>query len=477
MKRTAENSSGKWTYRKKTGVSCLRTSVKGHPMKDVEEANLKTLEMTLSPSQRVVYGEIATGKSLFFTGEAGTGKSYLLEIAVKRAQIQQNSKRVFVTASTGVAACRIGGTTLHSFAGVGLGEESAEILIQKLTTVKTAYARKAINRWRDALLLIIDECSMIDPAFFEKLDQIARVVRNTPQIPFGGIQVILTGDFFQLPPVQKVGAIAENVPSLSMIFETNVWRSLIGNNIFLLKEAHRQHDTKFLGLLCGLRTGSLTKQNMEVIAGRMSRVEDIPNDIVKLYPTRKEVDAVNEYKLSMLAGEPHIYDAQDKGDPYAINANKDHWMAPCKLVLKTGALVMFIKNICINSGIVNGATGIVIRFDSGNGFPVVHLQNGTAVTVSPQVWEIKQGDSIIASRMQVPLILAYAITIHKSQGMTLGRVEVDMTHIFEKGQLYVALSRCTSVEGLYIVGNIPSYSLLCPNPVVAAWWNSIISSH
>lgn len=403
-----------------------------------------------------------------------------------------------MTASTGVAACAIGGTTLHSFAGVGLAEEGVYDLAKKLMDGRTAHLRKAAKRWREVELLVIDECSMLDPTFFEKLDVIARALR-AQKAPFGGIQVVLTGDFFQLPPIVKSrrpssAATKQAVlaPLPTMIFETQAWKSLIGDRVYILNQPHRQCDEQFLTLLRNLRNGALTREDMAIIVGRMRASGTVPEDAVKLYPTRKEVETVNEYKLSLLSGDERVYEAIDKGQPYALESNKEHWMvffflffltnfsygqAPQRLVLKVGAQVMFIKNIDIDGGVVNGTVGKVVGFGGLHDTPTVQTSTGRTVQTAKSLWEIKQGDDVIASREQIPLMLAYAITVHKSQGMSLAKVQINMTHIFEKAQLYVAMSRCTSLEGLFLVGSFPSRELLIPNPVVVSWWGRILASH
>lgn len=413
------------------------------------------LKSMLSASQMTVFDRICAGESLFFTGEAGTGKSFLLEAVVASMSV---SGDVYVTASTGVAACAIGGTTLHSFAGVGLAEESVDTLVQKLTDGKTPHLRKAASRWRSARLLIVDECSMIDAPFFSKLDEIARRLRRNRDVPFGGLQVVLTGDFFQLPPVSDAG----------MVFETESWKHLVGDKVYELTEAHRQRDERFLRMLRGLRQGCMSENDLQLMASRARLASEVPGDATMLYPTRKEADTVNEYKLSTLPGEEHIYDASDKG-----NCNADHWVAPARLVLKIGALVMFVKNVDLDAGVCNGSMGRVVDFAQTQGLPIVELfgaKSATPLTVCKQTWEMKQGDDVVASRAQIPLILAWAITIHKSQGTTLSKVVVSTSKMFEKSQLYVALSRCSTLEGLFIVGGIPQDRLMRPHPKVSSWW-------
>jgi ATP-dependent DNA helicase PIF1 len=429
----------------------------------------------LSPSQRVVFDKSLSGESLFFTGEAGTGKSFLLDAIVKNARLV-DAENVFVTASTGISACAIGGTTLHSFAGVGLGEDPQDELIRRLMRPKTPAAMNAAKRWKSAVMLIIDECSMLDPRFFVKLDNIGRQLRRIPNRPFGGIQIIMTGDFFQLPPVNK-DPHKRLATDPVMIFDTESWKQLIQGKIHLLREAHRQRDDRFLSLLRNLRHGTMSVDDMSCIVERMKAAK-IPNGIpphaVKLYPTRKEVDFVNEHNLAALQGDEHVFTAVDVGDPYVLEVNRDHWRVPDKLIFKTGALVMFIQNIDINNGVCNGATGHIESFTPSTGIPVVRLiRGGMRFPASPANWEIKQGNTVLAKRTQIPLILAYAITIHKSQGMTLDTVEIGMDRIFEKSQMYVALSRCTTMDGLFLFGKMPNMKMMEPHPAVVKWWLTV----
>jgi ATP-dependent DNA helicase PIF1 len=440
-----------------------------------EEEDPRLLVDRLSPSQRVVFDRSQNGESLFFTGEAGTGKSFLLNAIVKIARLT-DEENVFVTASTGISACGIGGTTLHSFAGVGLGEEPQDELIRKLLKPKSNAAIKAAERWRNANMLIIDECSMLDPKYFVKLDNIGRHLRRVFDRPFGGIQIIMTGDFFQLPPVDKM-AYKRLATDPVMIFDTDTWKQLIHGKIYILMEAHRQRDERFLSLLRNLRHGTMSVNDMSCIVERMKMTKTpngIPPHAVKLYPTRREVDFVNEHNLAILQGEEHVFTATDVGDQHTLDMNKDFWRVPQKLVFKTGALVMFVQNIDVKNGVCNGATGYIEGFTPIFGTPIVRLTRGNHRTDALYAnWEIKQGNTVMAKRTQIPLILAYAITIHKSQGMTLDTVEVGMDRIFEKSQMYVALSRCTTMDGLFLLGKIPNMKMLEPHPAVVKWWSTL----
>lgn len=421
----------------------------------------------LSPSQQTVYDQIMSKKSIFFTGEAGSGKTYLLETVIKAL----NPRDTYVTASTGIAANLIGGTTLHSFAGVGLANLPADVLAKELLNGRYPRQTNAVARWQNARVLIIDECSMIDASFFCKLDHIARVVRGKMQEPFGGIQVILSGDFFQLPPVTKNRA----VTGQDMIFSTDVWRDLIKNNIYVLCEAHRQKDALFLGFLGRLRRGEMTRADTACLFRRMRPVpETLESSSIKLFPTRMEVDAINEVKMAEIRGAEHVYHARDHGTLQAVEAHYDSWRAVDRLVLKQNAWVMFIYNVNIEGGIFNGATGHVVDFVPGSDLPIVQLSaTGAKVVATRQTWEIRQGEQTIVSRTQIPLLPAWAITIHKSQGMTLPMIELNMNKLFERAQLYVALSRCTSIDNVYVSGKHPRTNMTKPHPDVVKWWDTI----
>lgn len=430
-------------------------------------------ESTLSESQRRVVEAAMTGESFFFTGAAGTGKSYVLKYLPKILSRRVPESQIYMTASTGIAACAVGGTTLHSFAGVGLGDSPAMELLEKLRGGRAPSAKSACARWTTASVLIIEECSMVPPDLFEKLNLIAQNLRGTMDKPFGGLQVILCGDFFQLPPVNK----DKKPGQADFLFETNAWKRLIGDRVYMLGEIFRQKEPEFLNMLDDFRRGVIGEQAMATFQERR-RVTDmmaaLPEDTVKLFSTRKEADAVNSFNLSKLAGEAKSFVAVDKGEPYTVQKLADHWMAPQTLVLKEGAAVMFVYNVSLLTGVVNGMTGRVTGFSVGDGYPVVRCSNGAEMIAAPVKWEIKSSNVVVASRTQVPLILSYAITTHKSQGMSIRHVEVNTAKIFEYGQCYVALSRGMSLDGLFIRGPLPPQELISPHPKVLQWWGSVL---
>lgn len=429
-------------------------------------------DFELSSKQKLVMQMAVAGQSFFFTGEAGTGKSYVLKLMATELTKLHGEEAVYITASTGIAACAIGGVTLHSYAGLGLAEEPVPTLVDKLLKRKTRPLRSAYDRWRATKVLVIEECSMVSPEFFNKLSLIACTVRCDHARPFGGMQVVMCGDFFQLPPVCKM---ARGVGEPEMIFETQAWRQLIGDRVVVMDEIFRQREPALISLLADLRRGALTdvsKHTLEV-RRRITEVGGIPENTVRLYATRAQADAVNSNNLGHLLGEHQVFCAVDKGDERTLARLADHWMAPKELKLKVGALVMLIFNQDVKEGLVNGATGTVVglspvqvKFDTYDGRQVI-------AKIENRLWEIKSGGVTIAARTQMPLILAWAITIHKCQGMSIARVEVNLDRIFERGQTYVAFSRAMSLAGLYVRGRLPGPALLAPNEKVVEWWGSL----
>ncbi|OCF36037.1 ATP-dependent DNA helicase PIF1 [Kwoniella heveanensis CBS 569] len=455
--------------------------------------NIKQKVTLSAEQQKVLSLVVGEGKNIFFTGSAGTGKSVLLRELIKnlRKKYTTAPDAVAVTASTGIAACNIGGVTLHSFGGVGLAIEKPEILITKLRKNK-----KAAARWQRTKVLIIDEVSMVDGEMFDKFCKLGQLIRKNPK-PFGGIQIVVTGDFFQLPPVTKGGAVPR------FCFEAQMWDETIHMSVNLTK-VFRQKDQRFVDMLNEMRFGKLTPKSIEAFRS-LSRPIDYTDNIepTELFPRREDVDKSNGTRLKQLNTDGYSYAAIDGGavtDPVQREKLLANFMAPGFLELKVDAQVMLIKNV--DESLVNGSMGKVIGFDwKSNNFdtsgrwdpdavyqgmdeeekykqkkleealrekissgakpwPVVRFNipgGGTRdMFVEPDTFkaELPNGE-VQASRAQLPLILAWAMSIHKSQGQTLDRVKVDLGKVFEKGQAYVALSRATSLEGLQVLGFTP----------------------
>lgn len=453
----------------------------------------------LSEEQQHVLDLVAEKKkSVFFTGSAGTGKSVLLReiISVLRKKFLREPDRVAVTASTGLAACNIGGVTLHSFAGIGLGKEAVPELVKKIKR-----NQKAKHRWMRTKILVVDEISMVDGDLFDKLEAVARQIRNNGR-PFGGIQLVITGDFFQLPPVPDSGKVAK------FAFDAATWITSIEHTIGL-HHVFRQKDPVFAGMLNEMREGRLTPSSIKAFQ-QLDRPMEFSDslDATELFPTRQEVERANSTKMTQLVGDVMTYEARDGGsiaDKTMRDKLLSNCMAPELIHLKKGAQVMLIKNI--DESLVNGSIGKVIGFMSeamfdsyteneagfaltqGGTFvgeagavdeekaqkqraqqrimanllgstsqtwPVVRftLADGTTrdLLLQRETWKVELPDGEVqASRAQIPLILAWALSIHKAQGQTLERVKVDLGKVFEKGQAYVALSRATSMRGLQVL--------------------------
>lgn len=515
------------------------------------------IPILLSQEQEHIIELATKGYNIFYTGSAGTGKSVLLREMIKTLKRKYGRDQVAVTASTGLAACNIGGITLHSFAGIGLGQGDANSLYKKVRR-----SQKHLRRWEDISALVIDEISMIDGDLLDKLDYIGRKVRRNHR-PFGGIQVIFCGDFFQLPPVSK-----DPANPMKFAFDAKAWQSGIKCSIMLQKVFRQQGDTKFIDMLNKMRLGEIDDETDQQFKN-LNR--ELPEDEIvaaELYSTRREVDGANNKMLSTLPGNTHTFTASDGGsitDKVLKDKLLQNFLAPQKLNLKIGAQVMMIKNI--DATLVNGSLGRIIDFidrdtymfyDTMINMPELsvdqlaalqkdrdalkqmHEEEGDAdtdadeseskrkqkliketyrgyeppsantslgssifefldeketaesreskinlnrkkallrelhsksklqklplvrfktsdmatrtVLVEPEEWAIEDEKNVkLVTRVQIPLMLAWSLSIHKSQGQTLPRVKVDLKRVFEKGQAYVALSRAVSREGLQVV--------------------------
>ena len=383
------------------------------------------LERMLSEEQRAVLDMVLQGQSIFFTGSAGTGKSYLL----KRILAGLPSEGTYVTASTGVAACHVGGTTLHGFAGFKPG--SGQLPRKK-------------EQWRKAKRLVIDEISMVDGDWFDELEEVARKVRGSTK-PFGGIQLIVCGDFLQLPPVSKT-----DEPK-KFCFEARSWARCMKQCIEL-KEVHRQSDPTFIDLLRRVRFGVAAAEDVQTLRETGSNVVDYDGiEATQLCTHVKDAAEINTSKLRMLPGATRSFAARDNvgGDYYATKILDASCRAPGKLELKVGAQVMLVKNINVQKGLANGSRGVISGF-SGQGLPIVKFVSGLKETKRRESWTVGIGAGRVATRQQIPIQLAWGISIHKSQGMTLDAVQVDLGKVFECGQAYVALSRARTLDGLRV---------------------------
>lgn len=383
---------------------------------------------TMTEEQKRILEAVLSGKNIFFTGSAGTGKSFLL-----RRIISALPPDVTVaTASTGVAACHIGGITLHQFAGIGLGTASLDRCYEM--------ASRRATLWRKTKHLIIDEISMIDADYFDKVEAVARHIRRNDR-PFGGIQLILCGDFFQLPPVSK-----DN--SAKFCFQSSAWYKCVHFN-YELRIVHRQKDSEFISILNNIRIGRVTDEIAETLkATAKQKIEDNGILATRLCSHINEAEDINEFQLNELKGESKVFIAQDS-DPSMTATINQQLTVPDKLVLKIGAQVMLLKNINVSKGLVNGARGVVLKFDQN--VPVIQFKSGVQHHATLEKWAIKTNLGTVVQRKQIPLKLAWAFSIHKSQGLTLDCVEMCLSRVFNAGQAYVALSRAQSLQSLRVL--------------------------
>lgn len=376
-----------------------------------------------------------SGESVLLTGPAGAGKTFVLNQFIKLAKA--SGKHVSVTATTGLAATHLGGTTIHSWSGIGVSDYLPQGFAEHL-----AKGRLEIIEKTD--VLIIDEISMLHDYRLDMVDEACRLVRRKDE-PFGGIQVIMSGDFFQLPPINRGDSRAGG-----FVVHSNVWREL-DPTICYLEEQHRQDDEALLGILNALRAGDVRRHHVEQLLARVD--QQPPEDLVltELHTVNIDVDRINEVKLNELSGDELFYTQSTTGsDNYVENLQRSV-LAPATLRLKQGALVMAVKN-ATDRKYANGSIGEVIDFEPATEYPIVKFRSGTTVSMLPETWELRDGDKKRASISQIPLRLAWAITVHKSQGMTLDAARIDLRKAFVEGMGYVALSRVKNLNNLYLHG-------------------------
>jgi hypothetical protein len=400
-------------------------------------------------TQKEALAILRTGGNVFLTGEPGSGKTHVINEYID--WLAAAKIPVAVTASTGIAATHIGGMTIHSWSGIGVRDELTPY------DLDTIASRKAVvKRVEKAKVLIIDEISMLDGRQLDMVERVARAVRRNDE-PFGGLQVVLVGDFFQLPPVTKRGDM------LRYAFEGNAWQSA-RPLVCYLGEQHRQDDELLLGLLSSIRRNDIEESHY-VLLQEQTEIGYTDIEPTRLHTHNADVDAVNEAKLAELRGPVHRFKMTSQGAKQVVEGLVRTCLSPEVLELKEEALVMCTKNN-FEAGYVNGTLGRVVRFDRTDGYPVVETASGRTIKMEPVSWEVIDDGKVRARIEQVPLRLAWAITVHKSQGMSLDAAEVDLSKAFVYGQGYVALSRVRTLTGLRVLGMHPN--ALQVDPKVAA---------
>jgi ATP-dependent exoDNAse (exonuclease V) alpha subunit len=387
-------------------------------------------------TQQEALGIMHSGISVLLTGAAGTGKTHTLNTFVRFARA--SGKTVAMTATTGLAATHLNGTTIHAWSGIGVHDTLPKDHVHKM-----GKQRKEIIAKTD--VLVIDEISMLHDYRLDMVDEICRAVREV-DAPFGGIQVILCGDFFQLPPVNR-----NDGRQGSFITNSAAWSDGDFTVCYLTDQYRQKNDSDYTDILNGIRAGFLTRRQLAALQARSTAVTDPWAAVTRLLTTNIDVDTINLGRLAELQADSVQYEMVTSGGKQYIEQLMRSCLAPEILELKIGAHVMCIKN-STEKKYVNGSLGIVEGFEKHTNYPIVRLTNEKLVTIKPDTWELVDGDKKRASASQIPLRLAWAITVHKSQGMTLDAARVDLSKAFVEGMGYVALSRVRSMEHLALDG-------------------------
>jgi len=390
-----------------------------------------------SMKQKIALDILKLGKNVFITGSAGTGKTYLLNLYTQYLR----ERRVYPTivAPTGIAASHLGGQTIHSFFALGIRDSIDEEYVDFLLDKK--YLKTRFSKLK---LLIIDEVSMVSPEIFSSMDLILRGFKGT-DAPFGGVQVVISGDFFQLPPVSKVPK------EKRFAWQSPAWKTLDLHTCYLEKK-FRQDDDKLIQVLDDMRSGEISASSEAILNERHEKKLTSHFNPTKLYTHNIDVDRINLNELDKLEGEEKLFVYESKGSENNIEKIFKSSLILETLALKKGAVVIFIKNNP-EAGYVNGTTGTVLSFSPIDNMPIVRTTEGKKIKLEPEEWSLENDSGkVTATVSQVPLRLAWAITVHKSQGMTLDAAEIDLSKTFETGQGYVALSRIKNIEGLRLMG-------------------------
>lgn len=387
-----------------------------------------------------------SGRSALITGRAGSGKTYLLNQFISAQR--QAGKVLAITATTGLAATHIGGETIHRWSKIGVHDQLPATFFQKLTT-------KDRQRLLEVDILIIDEISMLLDQQFEMINQVLKTVRGSAE-PFGGVQVVMSGDFFQLPPIKRQAVqldVFGDGGGAGFVTSSRAYQEL-APIICYLESQFRQSDNDLLSVLEAIRTGNFDEYEFEFLKSRLNQKPTEADGVVaNLHTSNLDVDRVNSLSLAKIRDQLVSFQMTGSGNRYGREVLKKSVLAPEQLDLKLGAEVMAIKNDA-KLRFVNGSLGKVVDFanKAGARLPVVEFNSGRQVLIEPDSWDLTENDAKVASVTQLPLRLAYAITIHKAQGMTLDKAKINLAKAFTPGMGYVALSRVRRLEDLYLMG-------------------------
>lgn len=393
---------------------------------------------------------LKTGANVFLTGEPGSGKTHTINTYIE--WLRERGIEPAITASTGIAATHVGGMTIHAWSGIGVKRDLTPYDIDEIVS-----RERLVKRAEATHVLVIDEISMIDSRTLSMAETAIRALKRSDR-PWGGMQVVFVGDFYQLPPVSRK---EESEATIQMntgettsgvrrgfAFTSAAWASA-NPLVSYLSEQHRQNDLAFLDLLSAIRKGAVTDAHHELLSSRRSEAGSLPEKVTRLYSHNANVDRENTEQLERIEGKTETYTMSSKGSQHLVENLKRGCLSPETLTLKKGARVMFTKN-SMDGAYANGTLGEVVDFDAAG--PVVRTNSGRALHVVPAEWSVTDGGKVLARISQIPLRLAWAITVHKSQGMTLDAAAVDLSAAFEYGQGYVALSRVRALTGLHVLG-------------------------
>lgn len=419
--------------------------------------------INLSAEQRQAFEHIKNGESIFLTGSAGTGKSFCIDHIINWVSQRKPRSKIGLTSTTGCSALLIGGTTIHSFLGIGLGIGSAEILAKDTRMKK----KRIFNLLNKLELLIIDEISMMSLELFDKISKYLSLIRDNEK-PFGGLQLLLTGDFCQLSPVK----------SDVYCFESEIWKELNLKTIELCK-SFRQSDEYFIKILKELRFGDCSNETYNILKKYRNRTYEDGIIPMKLFSTNKAVDKCNEEelcKIMKISKERFTYKIRNSSvsETKVNDIIKKNNISP-SLVLCVGCQVMVTYNISISDGIVNGTIGRITQVSKDSiTIYVFKTKKEFIIEYIPYIESTVQRDDIVSKILffYLPVKLSYASTIHKVQGQTIDYLEVDLgSSIFTCGQAYTAISRIKKIEDINIT-RLSRASFMCDSKVLDFYKNN-----
>lgn len=486
-------------------------SCKRRRMSDSEEdsdSDSPSGGIRLSAEQQELVDLALAGASFYFGGHAGTGKSVAMRAVYDALRNKYSTEEpeecpVHLTATTGKVAGDLAARTVHNFMAIGKGDGPVKALVQKIKRAKKQY--EVIRHTR---VLMIDEISMMSAEMMDKLSEVLNIIMAAPETlrrgrrnkklaepvadtrTFGGIQMIVCGDFHQLPPVSKKGE-----AKASLCIKSKAWNNTFATTRLLTKVFRQACDPQYARVVDEVREGFLSAHSRQLLATRLRHGRDpIPdeNGVIPtvFFPHRKPTSDMNNLHLRRLPGETHFFQGLDKifatqeegryGIDRLRNELENICRAPKDLWLKQDAQVVLIKNIDQKQRLCNGLRGVVVGFqehdDESKRYPIVRFQNGITRIITPESWKIEEGYRIMATRTQIPLMLGWASTVHGGQGETCSLCALNISGCFERGMAYVQFSRATSLNGMSL-DRVPTDSELTPNPEAADFWRRIVQAH